>query len=92
MVKELYGIKDCKIGEVLHLFEAVNEEIARRQMGNAVNDDTKTELVLNTSDFELYRLGKFNHKTGEIESKVEFICNLIEFKKVVTRSTKKVVK
>ena len=91
MTKELYGIKDCKIGEVLHFFEAVNEEVARRQMTNAVNDDVKTELTLNTSDFELYRLGKFNHTTGEIESKVEFICNLVEFKKIVTRS-KKVVK
>ena len=92
MVKELYAIKDTKIGQILHMFETPNIEVAKRQMQNAVNDDAKTELVLNTSDFELYKLGNFDKTTGIIESKVEFICNLIEFKKVVTRSTKKVVK
>ena len=81
MVKELYGIKDTKIGEILHMVEVPNEAVARRQVENAVNDNVKTELTTNTADFELYRLGKFDHQTGKIESKVEFICNLVELKK-----------
>lgn len=91
MVKELYGIKDIKTGEIIHLAEIANEAVAKRQMTNAVNDEARTELTLNPADFELYRLGTFDHKTGIIESNVEFICNLIEFK-ITTRSTKKVVK
>ena len=80
MTKNIYAIKDVKIGEFIHQFQVPNEAVAIRQITNAVNDTQPTELTLNTADFELYSLGTINLATGEIDNKVEFIKNCVELK------------
>lgn len=91
MKKQIYILKDEALGEsgeFLNLFLAPNENYAIRQMKNAVNDSTPTDLTLNTKDFKLYRLGELDFTTGEIKPKLTFIANLIEYKEKTTRSTR----
>lgn len=70
----LYAIKDVKIG-FWKPFCQLNEAVAVREFTNMVNSERDEFVKDNYSDLELWCLGTYNDKTGEIVSKVDFICS-----------------
>lgn len=83
MKKNIYAIFDKKANEYRFQIQEANDAVAVRQVTNAVNDnDSKSELSLNNEDFQLYKLGSIDTTTGVLESKIEFMHNLAEFKRV----------
>ena len=76
----LYSLKDVKLGKFAQPFVAPNVEIAKRTLAATMLD--KNNPIYNfAEDFQLYKLGNYDEKTGELVSGVEFIANAIEFKK-----------
>ena len=79
MKLNLYAIKDTVVGEFQNVIESQNDGVIIRDVTNAINATTDHALKQNYKDKQLYRLGVYDTKTGEIESKVEFMYNLTDF-------------
>lgn len=77
---KIYSIKDEKTQTYTTIFEAENEQIAKRQCGILANDPNSI-ISHYAEDFLLYQIGEINKKTGEIKSNIEYIINLKELKK-----------
>lgn len=74
MKMEIFAIKDKKVA-FMSLFTQANEEIAKRNFKNTVNN---TEMKLDPADFELWKLGTYDDLTGSIEPESEFIISAAE--------------
>lgn len=75
MIKNLYSIKDSKVGYG-QPFISHSDATAIRELHSAVNSPRGTTMIAECpEDFSLYALGSFNTDTGELISKCEFICN-----------------
>lgn len=59
-MKGLYSIKDVVADEFGPIYEAVNDGVAIRNFSKILQEVTYPE------DFELYKVGEFDVKTGEI--------------------------
>lgn len=81
MKVKLYAIKDTVVGELQNIVEGQNDAVIVREIGNAINAPTENALKQNYKDKQLYRLGEYDTKTGQIDSKVEFMYNLSDFAK-----------
>lgn len=79
MKVKLYAIKDTVVGELQNIVESQNDAVIIREIHNTINSPTENALKTNYKDKQLYRLGEYDTKTGQIESKVEFMYNLSEF-------------
>lgn len=77
MKNNLYAIKDIKVG-FRGLIELANDEVAKRTLYLTLEQDANSELAKVPQDFELWRVGYFDHEKGEIVGELEFICNLKE--------------
>lgn len=76
---KIYAIKDTIVGAFTAPFYQKNNSVAIRTITNAINNER--ELQNNAKDLQLYCLGEFNEETGEIQSNVEFIINIIDLTK-----------
>lgn len=83
MINNLYAIKDEKAMNMYQPFLMNNDNLAIRGFQTLVNDHGKSDISMYTADFDLFKLGTFNNETGEIISKVEFLCNGANFVKEV---------
>lgn len=79
MKLNLYAIKDTVVGELQNIIQSQNDGVIIREVTNAVNAPTDNALKQNYKDKQLYRIGVYDTKTGQIESKVEFMYNLSDF-------------
>ena len=79
MKLNIYSVKDTVVGEMGNPFYLNNDEMAKRSFKNAINQDG-SQLSINYTDMQLYKLGVLDTVTGEIESNVEFIMNGTEAK------------
>lgn len=77
MKNKLYCIKDIKVG-FRGIIELANDEVAKRTLYLTLEQDKESELAKIPQDFELWRIGEFDHDKGEIVPAIEFICNLKE--------------
>lgn len=77
----LYSLKDVKLGKFAQPFVAPNDELAKRCLAGAMLDD-KNAICQFAEDFQLFKLGNYDEKTGELISNVVFLANAIEFKNV----------
>lgn len=74
MIMEIFAIKDKKV-RFMSLFTQANEEIAKRNFKNTVN---QTEMKLDPADYELWKLGTYNDLTGSIEPETKYIISAAE--------------
>lgn len=79
MKLKLYAIKDTVVGELQNIVESQNDAVIIREIHNAINAPTENPLKTNYKDKQLYRLGEYDTKTGQIDSKPEFMYNLSDF-------------
>lgn len=79
MKLKIYAIKDVVVGEFQNIIESANDGVIIREATNAVNSATDNALKLNYKDKQLWRLGEYDTKTGQINSKAEFMYNLSDF-------------
>lgn len=82
MKLEVYCLKDNKVGEFSHPFFCQNQSVAHRILDSSVNGRKDTDLYMHSSDFEMWHLGEFDTKTGEIKSKVKFIESCSDVRRV----------
>lgn len=82
MILNVYAIKDTVVGAFLNPFLQHNDAQCIRTAKEALNTPGPNELNKNAKDKQLYKLGQFNDVTGEIESKIEFLVNIIDLKEV----------
>ena len=78
----IYSVKDAVIGQFMTPAIYYNDAQAKRDFALAINEPN-TELYRKWKDMDFYKLGEYNEKTGEIISKVEFLCNGADFKQEV---------
>lgn len=80
MKKNLYAIKDVKVGFLSPMIDTNNETAIRSFEYACKNNDM---MFFTPSDFELYYLGEFDSDSGLFycESPT-FLCNGINFKEV----------
>lgn len=71
----IYAIKDQVVGEFESPFYMKNNGTAMR----ACSDMIEAGKISNPKDKQLYQLGELDTETGEILSKVVFVCNLADF-------------
>jgi len=64
---KIYTVRDSKAEAYLQPFFAINDNIAMRMMLDTANDQT-TLFYKHPEDFQIFVIGKFNEKTGEITS------------------------
>lgn len=79
MKLNIYSVKDVVVGEMGNPFYLNNDEMAKRSFKQAINND-QSQLAINYTDMQLYKLGELDTVTGEIVSNVEFIMNGTEAK------------
>lgn len=79
MKLNIYTVKDVVVGEMGNPFYLNNDEMAKRSFKQAINND-QSQLAINYTDMQLYKLGELDTVTGEIISNVEFIMNGTEAK------------
>lgn len=78
---KLFAIKDTKVG-FWKPFVQPNDAVAVREFSNMVNSSVNSFVTDNYEDLELWSLGTYDEKTGEIVSDVQFICTGVSLKKV----------
>ena len=66
----LYVVKDLKAGRVGTIVEFINDDVARRAIEEARNNK-ESDIGRWPADFELWRVGEKNEKTGEIKPEME---------------------
>ena len=79
MKLNIYSVKDVVVGEMGNPFYLNNDEMAKRSFKQAINND-QSQIAINYTDMQLYKLGELDTVTGEIVSNVEFIMNGTEAK------------
>ena len=62
---KLYAIRDLKADGFQQVWQAANDEVAIRQF-KIICDDKTTLYGMCPNDFDLYSLGEYNDKTGDI--------------------------
>jgi len=62
---KLYAIRDLKADSFQQVWQAANDEVAIRQFGIICKDKT-TLFGMCPNDFDLYALGEYDEKSGEI--------------------------
>lgn len=75
----IYAIKDVKVGFMSPVIRD-NDELMKRDFFNVFRDKTPNQFNMNPEDFELYRLGEYDQKTGAIVSNVEFLASALSQK------------
>lgn len=78
---KLYGIKDTMAGTFSVPFAAENNNVAKRAFAEEANNPNSRVCVF-SKDMDLYSLGEWDTKTGEIKPEVEWLANANEFKEV----------
>ena len=78
MKKTIYTIFDAVTGVYWHPFFAINDDDAKRSIGNAVNTVAENDLFLHPEDFTLYAIGIFCDQRDEdilsITLPIRFLC------------------
>ena len=74
MIVEIFSIKDVKLDAFSSPFSSQGEVQAKRTFHELVEDD-KTRIHRYPSDFALYKLGTMNDSSGEMISKVKYLCS-----------------
>ena len=82
MKLKMYAVKDTVQGEMMNPFLLRNDEEAKRTFGVAVNSGRDNNICIYYKDMQLYALGEYDTVTGEIASKVEFVCSGTDVKTI----------
>lgn len=86
MKKNLYAIYDRKSNTYENYqWQDINDDCAYRTVNEIVNAIAPNKLNQAPEDYTLYRLGEIDLETGIITPKVDFLKNVIEFKKPVDK-------
>lgn len=73
---KIFAMFDKKSGEYFGICLWKNSALYCRSVSPIVNDPNPQNLLHTCpTDFELYCLGEFDQRTGEIISALEFICS-----------------
>lgn len=76
----MFAVKDTVQGEVMNPFLLRNKEEAKRSFAQAVNSKQDVNIVNYYKDMQLYELGEYDTTTGEIVSKIEYVCSGLDVK------------
>lgn len=68
----IYAVKDIKAGKFMNIWLETNDH-SRERAYDTIRKDTSTIIGQYPTDFELWRLGEYDDKTGEIIPGIEFI-------------------
>ena len=71
---KLYAIRDLKADSFQQVWQAANDEVAIRQFGILCKDNS-TLFGMCPTDFDLYLLGDYDEKSGDIISHVVSLVN-----------------
>ena len=79
---KIYSIKDLKEGKFAQPFYFINDAMAKRALFGSVNygEKGKSTLADYPTDYDLYKLGEYDEKTGELKTDIKFICNAGDLK------------
>jgi len=86
---EYFTIYDTKVGTYREPILAINRHDMLRSLTTMYTDPKahRDQYVLNAEDFQLFKIGEFSKKTGELTGcKPEHIANLHDIKAAVARS------
>lgn len=73
---KIYCLRDRKVGFLTPVL-AESDELAMRDVQNALRRGTGTLIDTHPEDFSLYCIGNFNQETGEIVSAVPYcVCEV----------------
>ena len=79
MILELYGVKDNVAGVFLPPVSFPARAVALRAFSSAVNSgDNNSLLSAYPKDASIYFVGTFDDKTGNIDSKCDFVVNCVD--------------
>lgn len=72
---KLYALLDKKMGQFGMVTQAMSDgHIARSLKENFAG--TQSTVARFPEDFDLYEVGSFDERTGEVEGAPRFVCNL----------------
>ena len=81
MKLKMFAVKDTVQGELMNPFLLRNEQEATRTFAAAVNSGKDNNICIYYKDMQLFSLGEYDSTTGEITSKVDYICSGTDVKK-----------
>lgn len=82
MIIGVYSLKDTKAGDFAAPFTCPNDNVALRLLDSSVNGNHDTDLYKFSSDFELWKLGNLDSKTGAITSELVFLASCADVRRV----------
>lgn len=71
---KLYAIRDLKADSFQQVWQAANDEVAIRQFGILCKDNS-TLFGMCPQDFDLYALGTYDEKSGDIDPHTVALVN-----------------
>lgn len=78
---KIFAMFDRKSGEFFGICTWKNSALYMRSVAPVVNDPNPQNLLhSNSADFDLYCLGDFDQKSGEITPTFEYICSAADLK------------
>ena len=81
----VYAVKDTAVGRFSSTpFMLENDEVAKRTFRTAINSGSQSQVAVYYKDMQLWKLGEFEDRTGELTNDVYLVCNGVDVKDVTT--------
>lgn len=77
----LYSVKDVKAASFFRPFPSVNDQVAIRDLKTLVNSED-SEISKYPEDYELWYIGEFDEKQGNLIPNQDFLVNCVDLKEV----------
>jgi len=77
----IYAVKDTAVGRFSSTpFMLENDVVAKRTFSFAINSGSQSQVALCYKDMQLWKLGEFDDKTGELVNDVYLVANGVDVK------------
>lgn len=82
----VYSVKDTAVGRFSSTpFMLENDEVAKRTFATAINSGSQSQVAVYYKDMQLWKLGEFEDRSGELTNDVYLVCNGVDVKEVSTK-------
>ena len=79
----IYCIKDTAVGRFSSTpFMLDNDVVAKRTFGLAINSGSQSQVAVCYKDMQIWKLGDFDDKTGELTNDIYLVANGVDVKEV----------
>lgn len=76
MTTNLYALRDLKAECYVNIFDDLNDQTAIRKLAAIAQQNPEAQIIKFKEDYQLYRIGTFDQKSGSIIPEVHHVVDL----------------